>query len=90
MKFRSTDVVIHIRDPLVDQKKPQQAGFALDVDYFISILSEMKYTRIFVIAQTNMYHHKTVLDLERKLKAQLYQVASQPVCTCMPSLLDVP
>lgn len=73
IRLRSMDVVIHIRDPLVDKKRPHKPGFALDLDYVHSIISTIKYSRIFVIAQPNMYNHQIVRDLKRNFHAELYQ-----------------
>jgi len=62
-----------MRDPLTDQRKDSKFGYSLEAAYFLAILKKIKYSEIYIIAQPNMYQHKTIRELQSKVGAHLYQ-----------------
>lgn len=69
----SWDVVIHLRDPMADMNKKSKKGYSLDTDYFVALLSKIKYSRVFIVAQSNLYTHQTLLRLKSIYDAVIYQ-----------------
>jgi hypothetical protein len=61
---------------MVDLNQRSQQGFAMDHEYFKAILSTFKYSKVYIVAQTNMYQHQTVRELQNQVKAQLYNGGS--------------
>lgn len=69
----SSDVVIHLRDPMADNNNKSKKGYSLDTDYFMALLSKIKYSRVFIVAQSNLYTHPTLLRLKSIYDAVIYQ-----------------
>ena len=60
---------------MADQKKGSRKGYSLDTDYFVALLAKIKYSRVLIVTQPNMYAHATLLNLKSMFHADIYQVS---------------
>jgi len=70
--LQHTDLVIHYRNILEDGEGVGTAKSFLPIEYYRTLLSRLKFNKVYIIAKPDLHRHGTIVALRREFAADMY------------------